>query len=84
MKIIARNAEYVIKKVTKDAMLENAGYQYAIFTREEAKYGALAYPEWQTDSFKECLEWISESNARKLAFQVAPEYREEFEAWLQE
>lgn len=83
MKIVARNAEYVIKKVSRNAELENAGYEFAIFTREEAKYGALAYPEWQTDSFRECLEWIDTSVARKFAFQVAPEFREEYDAWLQ-
>ena len=84
MKIIARNAEYVIKVVTRDAEQENAGYQYAVFTREEAKYGALAYPEWQADSFRECLEWIDSAVARKYNFSVAPEYRAEFQAWLQE
>lgn len=84
MKIIARNAEYVIKVVTRDAEQENAGYQFAVFTREEAKYGALAYPEWQTDSFRECLEWIDTAVSRKFNFSVAPEYRDAFHAWLQE
>lgn len=83
MKTIARNSEYIIKQVTKNAEKENAGYMFAVFTREEAKYGSLAYPEWQADSFQECLEWVASSNARKFAFQVAPEYRDAFDAWLQ-
>lgn len=82
MKTIARNAEYVIKEVSRNAQDENAGYQFAVYTREEAKYGALAYPEWQADSFEECLEWIEESVVRKFKFQTSPEYRDRFNAWL--
>lgn len=84
MRTIARNAEYVIKVVSKPekALNENAGYLYAVFTREEAKYGSLAYPEWQTDSFEECLEWISSSIGRKFKFQVSPEYKEQLKSWL--
>lgn len=84
MRTIARNAEYVIKVVSKPekALDENAGYLYAVFTREEAKYGSLAYPELQVDSFEECLEWISSSIDRKFKFQVSPEYKEQLQSWL--
>ena len=84
MKTIARNAEYVIKVVSKPekALDENTGYLYAVFTREEAKYGSLAYPELQADSFEECLEWISSSIDRKFKFQVSPEYKERLKSWL--
>lgn len=83
MRIIARSPLYVIKEVSRNADEENAGYRYAVFTREEAAYGALGYPEFQCETFEECLEVIQESVSRGAYITTSKEYRDRYREWLQ-
>lgn len=81
MKVAARFPGYIIKVSTKE--FDNDGYQFAVFTKEEAAMGALGEPEWQCDTFVEALDFVADLEARRYkSISAVPEYREEVEAWL--
>jgi hypothetical protein len=73
--IVARTPDYIVKQ-TEDPN-ENDGYPVAIYTREEAKYGKLAYPEWQCETVYHAIEWIVGAANRRLQVTCLPEVRDE-------
>lgn len=81
MKTAARTAGYVIKVSTKDDFSDNDGYAFAIFTKDEAKFGNEGYPEWLADSFEECLDWVKGSEERRWHVTASPDYKEKAQKW---
>lgn len=80
MKVAVRTPGYLVKQATKD--LENDGYKFAVFTKEEAAFGSLGNPEWQCDSIGEALDFIVELESRRLQLSVAPEFKDSVREWL--